>query len=540
MPTILMLDNFDSFTYNLVDFFRQLGCIVKVYRNTVEPEVLTEVEFDLLVLSPGPSVPRNAGNMMQIIGKFYREKPILGVCLGHQALIEFFGGTISNIAPVHGKAVPIDHDGRGIFTGLEPGCEVARYHSWAGDTIPPEFEVSARSADGVVMAVRHKRLPIEGIQFHPESVLTMKNQAGMRMLRNVVEGRMASGNRIYHELSHTLQTGAALHQNTLRSFLIAIEEGQLSDDQKQILLVSLSHRLRNATELASFVAVLMEFTTSKPPIHSFSHALIDICGTGGSGLPRINTSTLASFLLAECGLKIAKHGNRAAAGRYGSFNLLEGLGIPARFDPDLADKTLTEANLAFVFAPDVHPIFRHFSSIRAKMGVPTVFNALGPLVNPYLPERQFIGTAFEDLMEVIFESGIKMGKRHFIVVRAEDGLDEISVSAPTRVLEYRAGQKHTYEISPQDFGLAQISFQSMSAANPLECLKIARDMISGAPKTEHYKLVAANAAFIYTRFIADIPLNEAYKKMEQLIFDGAMGRQLERYLNCIEKINEVA
>jgi len=183
-----MLDNFDSFTYNLVDFFRQLGCEVKVYRNTVEPEALAEVEFDLLVLSPGPSLPRNAGNMMEIIRQFHREKPILGVCLGHQAIIEFFGGTIANIAPVHGKAVRIEHDGRGIFSGLEQGCEVARYHSWAGDVIPSEFEVSARSKDGVVMAIRHKDLPIEGIQFHPESVLSMKNQAGMRMLRNVVDG----------------------------------------------------------------------------------------------------------------------------------------------------------------------------------------------------------------------------------------------------------------------------------------------------------------------------------------------------------------
>ena len=156
---ILLLDNFDSFTYNLVDFFRQLGCTVTVYRNTVDPEVLAQVEFDLLVLSPGPSVPRNAGNLMAVIGRFYQTKPILGVCLGHQALIEFFGGSLANIAPVHGKSVPIEHDGRGIFTGLEQGCQIARYHSWAGVQIPAEFEVSARSADGVVMAIRHKRLP---------------------------------------------------------------------------------------------------------------------------------------------------------------------------------------------------------------------------------------------------------------------------------------------------------------------------------------------------------------------------------------------
>jgi anthranilate synthase/phosphoribosyltransferase len=535
--TVLMLDNFDSFTYNLVDFFRQLGCEVIVYRNTIEVETLAKVEFDLLVLSPGPSLPRNAGNMMQIIKRFHQQKPILGVCLGHQALIEFFGGSLANIAPVHGKAVRIQHDGRGVFTGLEQDCEVARYHSWAGDEIPTEFEVSARSEDGVIMAVRHKRLPIEGIQFHPESVLSMKNQAGMRMLRNVVEGRMAAGNRVYHELSNILQTGAPMPQNTLRSFLIAIQEAQLSDDQKQILLVSLSHRLRNAQELANFIELLMEFRTqysSDNPILP-DPAITDVCGTGGSGLSRINTSTLASLLLAHCGLRIAKHGNRAAAGRFGSFNLLERLDIPSKFDPALARQTLELSNLAFVFAPDVHPIFKHFAIIRAKMGVPTVFNALGPLVNPYLPERQFIGTAFADLMEVIFETGILMGKKHFIVVRGADGLDEISVSAPTRILEYKDGQKHDYEIRPEDFGIAPLPFEAVGAANQEECLKLAKEMIEGAPTTEHYTLVAANAAFVYTKFIEDIPLPIAFEKMRRLVFEGVMKNVLDQYSTIIKE-----
>ena len=101
---VLILDNFDSFTYNLADFFRQLGCVVKVYRNTVAPEMLDKEEFDLLVLSPGPSVPRNVGNLMAVIQRFYRTKPILGVCLGHQALVEFFGGTVANVSPVHGRS----------------------------------------------------------------------------------------------------------------------------------------------------------------------------------------------------------------------------------------------------------------------------------------------------------------------------------------------------------------------------------------------------------------------------------------------------
>ena len=531
--TILVLDNFDSFTYNLVDFFRQLGCAVKVYRNTTDPELLAQENFDLLVLSPGPSVPRNAGNLMATIARFYQKKPILGVCLGHQALIEFFGGTLANIAPVHGKSVPIQHDGRGIFTGLEQGCHTARYHSWAGALIPDDFEVSARSADGVVMAVRHKRLPIEGIQFHPESVLSMRDQAGMRMLQNVVEGRLASGNRLYHHLSNRLQTGGALHADTLRQFLTAVEEGQLSDDQKQILLVSLSHRLRNAHELRHFIEAVLDFKVAprSPAPTSPETAPVDICGTGGSGLPRINTSTLASLLLAHCGLKIAKHGNRAAAGRFGSFNLLESLGAPIRFVPAQAQQTLEETNLAFVFAPDVYPVFRHFAPIRAKIGVPTVFNVLGPLVNPFQPERQFIGTAFADLMEVIFETGIKMGKRHLIVARGWDGLDEISVSAPTRVLEYQNGQRADYEIAPADFGIAPLPFQAVSATHPDECLDIARAMLAGTPTTAHYQLVAANAAFIYTRFVENIPLPAAFQKMKALIFEGVMGAVLEKYVS---------
>jgi len=535
MPTVLMLDNFDSFTYNLVDFFKQLGCTVQVYRNTVSAKVLEKVPFDLLVLSPGPSLPRNAGNMMEIIAHFYQEKPILGVCLGHQALIEFFGGTLANVAPVHGKSATIEHDGRGVFTGLEPGCSVARYHSWAGDFIPAELEVTARSADGVIMAVRHRQLPIEGIQFHPESVLSMKNKTGMRMLKNVVEGRMASGNRIFYELSNRLQTGAAIPSEALRAFIRALLEGQLSDDQKQILLVSLSHRLRNAPELAHFITVLREFQAFSAvlPPADIASELVDICGTGGSGLPRINTSTLASLLLADAGLPIAKHGNRAAAGRFGSFNLLESLGVPAHFDPIQAANTLQACRLAFVFAPDVHPVFKYFAPTRAKMGVPTVFNALGPLVNPYQPKRQFIGTAFADLMDVIFETGISMGKEHLIVVRGEEGLDEISLSGPTRVLEYKAGQKQEYWLNPSDFGLEPQPFSAFSAPNPNECQRIAQEMMAGKTNSAHYQLVAANAAFIYTKFVANIPLPEAYQQMVARIQAGTMQSVVLRYQSVV-------
>ena len=537
LRNILVLDNFDSFTYNLVDFFRQLGCSVKVFRNTADPDQLAREAFDLLVLSPGPSVPRHAGQLMAIIARFYQHKPILGVCLGHQALVEFFGGTLDNIAPVHGKSERIEHDGRGIFSGLEPDIQVARYHSWAAGVVPPELEVSARSADGTVMAVRHKRLPIEGIQFHPESVLSMYRDAGMRLLKNVVEGRLSAGNRIFHDFSQQLQNGSPLRTDAFRAFLQAVEEGQLSEHQKQILLVGLSIRLRDAGALQPFVEAVVGTATGTPQAAGIP--VVDICGTGGSGLPRINTSTLASLLLAHCGLPVAKHGNRAAAGRFGSFNLLEALGVPIHVEAGQLENSLTESQLAFLYAPEIYPVFRHFAPVRAHIGVPTVFNVLGPLVNPLQPRRQLIGTAFEGLMEVIFETGIRLGKEHLIVVRGHDGLDEISLSGATRVLEYQAGQRREYELRPQDFGLAPLPFAELSADSPAECLRIARDMLAGSPKTRHYQLVAANAAFAYARFVETLPLPEAYRKMEKLLRSGAMGEQLERYKTAIGTLQEV-
>jgi anthranilate phosphoribosyltransferase len=154
---------------------------------------------------------------------------------------------------------------------------------------------------------------------------------------------------------------------------------------------------------------------------------------------------------------------------------------------------------------------------------------LGPLVNPYLPERQFIGTAFADLMEVIFQTGIKMGKKHLIVVRGHDGLDEISVSTPTRILEYRDGKTYDYELRPEDFGIEPVPFHAVAADNQETCIAVAKDILAGKLQSEHYKLVAVNAAFIYSKMVENIPLPEAYQKMKELLKAGAAGQVLEQY-----------
>jgi anthranilate synthase/aminodeoxychorismate synthase-like glutamine amidotransferase len=178
---VLVIDNYDSFTYNLVQYLGELGAELEVMRND-DPGVL-EREPDRVVVSPGPCTPNEAGVSIDAIRAFAeRGTPVLGVCLGHQALGQAFGGKVIRHLPIHGKTATIQHDGRTIFAGLPETIEVGRYHSLVVDDsqLPDVLEVSA-SGDGVVMGLRHRELPAEGVQFHPESILTPD---GMQILRN--------------------------------------------------------------------------------------------------------------------------------------------------------------------------------------------------------------------------------------------------------------------------------------------------------------------------------------------------------------------
>ena len=171
---LLMIDNYDSFTYNLVHLFEELGAEVIVRRNdAITLDEAVSLAPDRLVVSPGPGRPVDAGVSVEIIRRLGPTVRTLGVCLGHQAIVEAFGGEIGAArALLHGKSSVIEHDGRGVFAGLPAEFEAGRYHSLAAVRIPDELEVTARTNDGEVMGVRHRTFPVEGVQFHPESVLT--------------------------------------------------------------------------------------------------------------------------------------------------------------------------------------------------------------------------------------------------------------------------------------------------------------------------------------------------------------------------------
>jgi anthranilate synthase component II len=181
---VLVVDNYDSFTYNLVQYLGELGAEIEVFRNDqADPDRLVERAYDRAVVSPGPCTPDDAGISLAVTRRFPEAGvPTLGVCLGHQAMAQAFGATVIRHAPVHGKTTEIEHDGRTIFYGLPRPLTVGRYHSLVvdPDSLPDVLEPTA-SGDGVLMGVRHRRLPAEGVQFHPESVLT---DAGKQLLEN--------------------------------------------------------------------------------------------------------------------------------------------------------------------------------------------------------------------------------------------------------------------------------------------------------------------------------------------------------------------
>ena len=183
---LLMIDNYDSFTYNLVQYLGELGADMQVRRNdevTVE-EIETDLKPERILISPGPGNPDEAGVSLKVLEKFSEKLPILGVCLGHQAIGQFFGGKVVRApVPVHGKYVEVCHDGAGVFAALPYRFKAGRYHSLIVEraSLPPELEVSATSPDGLIMGLRHKKLKIEGVQFHPESILTSE---GKKLLQN--------------------------------------------------------------------------------------------------------------------------------------------------------------------------------------------------------------------------------------------------------------------------------------------------------------------------------------------------------------------
>lgn len=255
-----------------------------------------------------------------------------------------------------------------------------------------------------------------------------------------------------------------------------IVAGECTPAQIAGLLVVLRMKGETAEEVAGFVQSLRAHAA---PIPGLPKDVFDTCGTGGDDMHTFNISTATALVVAACGIKVAKHGNRSVSSKCGSADVLEALGVNINLSPNHAGECLDEVGVVFLFAPRYHPAFARVGPVRKELGIRTIFNVLGPLVNPAFPGRQIIGVSDRAKMQVIAEALIMLGTEKAMVVRSTDGYDEFTATAPAEVYEVEDSNVKHYEINPQQFGFACAGEDALEGGDAKENASIVRSVLSG-------------------------------------------------------------
>lgn len=322
---------------------------------------------------------------------------------------------------------------------------------------------------------------------------------------------------IDHIKNH-LADGIDLTAAEMREFLQAAIAGELTEARKIEVLSLMNSKGITGKELAYAVQTLQKY--SQPT------DAIDVCGTGGSGLARINTSTLSAFVLAAMGIKIAKHGNRAASGRCGSFDLLEKLGVAIDLSCEQSTEMFNRLGIAFFFAPKCFPEMAAFGLVRKAMGTPTMFNLLGPLLSPLNPRRQLIGASNDANARLILEACKIIGREQVYVVVGHGGLDEVSLAGESTVYQLNGD---AFPITPEDFGYVTVEYDQIAGGGTEDNATIALEILSGKNiASPHSQLVCANAALAIRLVRPEISLKIAVNEAEETIRSGKAQTMLER------------
>lgn len=424
---VVIIDNYDSFTYNLAHLVKELGVAVDVLRN--DQFSIEELEqYDKIILSPGPGVPEEAGLLLDVIRTYAGKKPILGVCLGEQAIGQAFGGKLVNLSTVfHGVQTIIrltepDY----IFRGLPEEIAVGRYHSWVVDTekLPETFAVTAVSPEGQIMALKHREYD------DPRHTVSSGIRAYPGREADYEETGWKNNLFLNHKLNQmkTILTRLFNHEELTveesKQILLNISREMYPEAQIAALLTVFQMRSITVDELAGFREALME---TRIPIDFAPYRPIDIVGTGGDGKNTFNISTCASFVVAGAGYKVAKHGNYGATSVSGASNVIEQHGVRFTNNPDILKRSMEECNIAYLHAQLFNPAMKFVGPVRKALGVRTLFNLLGPLVNPCQPAYQLLGVADLAQMRLYTNVFYRLGI-DFAVVNSLDNYDEISLT----------------------------------------------------------------------------------------------------------------
>lgn len=327
--------------------------------------------------------------------------------------------------------------------------------------------------------------------------------------------------------------GHDLGRDEMHEVFGQVMDGAASDVLKSALLVALRMKGETAEEITGAAMAMRERVT---PLDVDREDLVDTCGTGGDGRGTFNISTIAALVAAGAGANVAKHGNRAVSSSCGSADVLSALGVYIDLDAPRMSEVLRRAGIAFLFAPKLHPAMAAVASVRRELGVRTIFNVLGPLTNPAFARRQVLGVYAERLVDVVAQVLASLGAKHALVVHSRDGLDEISISAATRVCEVRDGELRAYEITPEEIGLGRHPIEALAGGDARENAAIARDVLNGAANGARHDIVVANAgAALYVGGLAPSIRDGVALAKESI----ASGRASEKLRQLVSESNAV-
>jgi anthranilate phosphoribosyltransferase len=314
-----------------------------------------------------------------------------------------------------------------------------------------------------------------------------------------------------------------LSPDEMRDAMRLVMTGAATPAQIGGFLMGLRMKGETIEEIAAAAEVMRELVT---PVQVSHPHLVDTCGTGGDGVGTFNISTTSAFVVAAAGGKVAKHGNRSVSSKSGSADVLEAAGVNLDLTPEQVARCINEVGVGFMFAPKHHGAMKHAIGPRREMGVRTLFNVLGPLTNPAGARRQVLGIFDHALIEPVAQVMKKLGSEHVLVVHAEDGLDEISIAAPTHVAELKDGEVRTYSITPEEFGLARADIASVCVSDAQQSLSFMRAVLDNVPGPAR-DIVALNAgAAIYVAGLA-ANIKDGISRAQQALESGAAAARLQ-------------
>ncbi len=527
---ILVIDNYDSFIYNIVQYVGEFYSDIKVYRNDqITLDKALAMSPDGIIISPGPGRPEDSHVSMDLI-KNDNDIPLLGVCLGHQGIAYGYGGDIIGAKNIlHGKSSVIQHNGKDIFEGVKSSLSGIRYHSLVAkrESLPAKLEIIAESDDGEIMGVKVKGKDVYGIQFHPESILTEDGKAIIKNFVNIVmkKKEVQQSDKISGRIKSFIKKVSErndLKKDEAKEMMDYIMKGNATHSQVSAYLMGLKMKGETSDEIAGSAESMFNVCVR---IESGKNTVVDTCGSGGDNSGSFNISTASAFVVAGSGITVAKHGNRSVTSHSGSADVLEKLGVNIQLSKEEVEKCMDKARIGFIFATLYHPAMKYVMPTRREIGVRTLFNILGPIVNPAAVKYHVMGVYSKELLELIPPVFLYLGHKHSMVIHGEGGLDEASIEGKTYIKEIHDGKITDKVINAEDFGLSGKN-QNLKVDTPEESASMMLNILRGVEKGDPRKAVVLNAGLaIYVA--KEMPLNKAFQAAEESIDSGKAFKALQ-------------